>query len=192
MSELIASGSGSKIHQTCNALTWEKVFKPNSSQLTIAIKFPKSMKHDRSDAVDVYKYLDTKYCPFYQLLTLRNLMNQSKTFNPKDLIFRLASGNLLTMTLLNKILRNTMSLFFDGSHSFSCHSFRAGLPSTMAALPEIFSEDEIKIVGRWSSDTYLRYTRFEGLAREMSIDKVHKQFDSRYIHTTLHILTITL
>ena len=180
MSEILASGNGTKIHQTCNALTWQRIFKPNSNQLTISVKLPKVMRQGQSDPVDVYKYLDTKYCPVSQLLTLRNLMHESNRFNPTDLIFRLASGQLLTMTILNKILRSTMGLFFDGTHSFSCHSFRAGLPSTMAALPETFNETEIKIIGRWSSDTYQRYTRFGGIAREISIGKIHDSFTSRY------------
>ena len=190
MSELLASGNGTKISHTCNALTWERVFKPNSNQLTISVKFPKVMKHSKADAVDVYRYLDTKFCPVFQLLTLRNLMQDSNTFKPSDLIFRLASGKLLTMTVMNKILRNTMALFFDGNHSFSCHSFRAGLPSTMASLPEYFNETEIKIVGRWDSDTYLRYTRFTGIARELSMNKVHKVLNERYflnIYICIHI-----
>ena len=181
MSEILASGNGTKQYQICNAITWQRIFSPNSSQLTISVKLPKVMKHNKSDAVDVYKYIDTKYCPVFQLLTLRNLMHAANLFKPSDQIFRLASGKLLTMTILNKILKSTMSLFFDATHSFSCHSFRASLPSTMAAKPDTFNETEIKVVGRWNSETYQRYTRFGGIAREISIGKIHDSFLSRYI-----------
>ena len=172
MSEILASGE--KPHQICNALTWDKVFMPNSNQLTISIKFPKAMKQGSSDAVDVYRYIDTNYCPVYQLCSLYNAARTSGVFYPNDLIFRLQSGNLLTMSLLNKILRNVMSEFFDGNHSFSCHSFRAGIPSHMASQPQYFNEEEIKVIGRWSSDAFSRYTRLTGISRQIALTKFHQ------------------
>ena len=111
MSEILASGE--QPHQTCNAITWQKVFKPNSNQLTIAIKFPKAMKHGSSDAVNVYRYMDQNYCPVTQLCTLYNLVRDQDKFQENDLIFRLHSGELLTMTLLNKILNYWLTLLVE-------------------------------------------------------------------------------
>ena len=177
MSEILPSGE--KPHQTCNALTWNKVFKPNTNQLTISVKFPKSMKRGSSDAVNIYRYMDQTYCPVTQLCTFYNSVCDSEKYDPDDLIFRLQSGTLLTMPLFNSILKSVMSNFFDGNHSFSCHSFRAGIPSTMATQPHLFNETEIKVVGRWSSDAYLRYTRLNGFAREIAMSKLHNFLDPR-------------
>ena len=170
MSELLPTGE--QPHQVCNALSWKKVFKPNTNQLTITVKFPKSMKDGSSDAVNVYRYMDENYCPVTQLCKLYNIAIDLGKFDPNDLIFRLQSGALLTTTILNKILRNVMSNFFDGNHSFSCHSFRAGVPSHMAALPNIFNESEIMVMGRWTSDAFARYTRLNGFAREIALSKL--------------------
>ena len=171
MSEILPSGE--KPNQTCNALTWSKIFKPKSNQLTISIKFPKSMKHGSSDAVNIFRYMDKNYCPVTQLCSLYNSTRNIREFNAEDLVFRLQSGSLLTMTILNKILRNVMSEFFDGNHSFSCHSFRAGVPALMASQPHLFKEEEIKVTGRWSSDAYLSYTRLSGISREIALSKFH-------------------
>ena len=131
MSEIVASGESK--HKKCNALTWGKIFKPQSKQITISIKFPKSMKEGKADAVDVYKYIDATYCPVQQMIKLYNQVQDTAKFDKDALVFHLGSGQLLTTAILNKVIKSTMAQFFDGSHSFSCHSFRAGLPASMAA-----------------------------------------------------------
>jgi hypothetical protein len=41
------------------------------------------------------------------------------------------------------------------------HSFRAGIPSALAANPNAVSDMDIKNWGRWTSDSYLVYTRLK-------------------------------
>jgi hypothetical protein len=48
----------------------------------------------------------------------------------------------------------------------SCHSFRAGIPSTLSLFPDLASSDMIKGWGRWESDCYTRYTRLQLPQRE--------------------------
>ena len=182
MSELLPSGQ--KPHQTCNALTWGKVFKPQSKQITISIKFPKSMKDGKADAVDVYKYIDKAYCPVHQLIKLYNLMQDTKKFDNNDFVFRLGSGKLLTLSVLNQIIGSTMAQFFDGTHKFSNHSFRAGLPASMATQPHLFNEEEIKVIGRWTSEAFKRYCRLTGISREFAMDKIHDLVANRYTPPT--------
>ena len=156
-------------NEICNSLTWDKVFKPENDQLTLTVRFPKVMhKGTSSQAVDIYKYMDTNYCPIFQLASLYNMAKDHKNINASDHVFELKSGKMLTMPYMNLIIRNIMTKFFNGAHRFSCHSFRAGVPSWMAANPHLFDEQEIKVIGRWSSQTYLRYTRLSGITRSFA------------------------
>ena len=177
MSELIASGH--KDYQKCNALTWGKIFKSEGNQITVSIKFPKSMTQGTSNAVDVYKCLETIYCPIMQLSKLFQMAKNLKVVEPTSFVFQLESGKPLTMPQLNRIIESVMSKFFDGNTKFSCHSFRAGLPAWMAAQPHMFDEQEIKVIGRWSSNAFLHYTRLSGIAREVAIHKVLDNMPNR-------------
>ena len=138
------------------------------------------MKEGKADAVDVYKYIDATYCPVQQMIKLYNQVQDTAKFDKDALVFHLGSGQLLTTAILNKVIKSTMAQFFDGSHSFSCHSFRAGLPASMAAQPHLFNEEEIKVVGRWSSEAFKRYCRLTGISREFTMDKIHDLVANRY------------
>ena len=178
MSELIPAGN--KPYQVCNSLTWDKVFKPEDDQLTLTVRFPKVMhKGTSSQAVDIYKYMDTNYCPIFQLASLYNMAKDHKDVYASHHVFELKSGKMLTMPYMNLIIRNIMAKFFNGAHRFSCHSFRAGVPSWMAANPHLFDEQEIKVIGRWSSQTYLRYTRLSGITRSFAMKKIQSSLYSR-------------
>ncbi len=47
----------------------------------------------------------------------------------------------------------------DEAKAYSCRSFRAALPSALAAKLMVGNKDNIKRWGRWNSDAYERYTR---------------------------------
>jgi hypothetical protein len=44
---------------------------------------------------------------------------------------------------------------------YSGHSLRAAIPSAIAENSELASKQDIMHWGRWSSDTYYRYTRLK-------------------------------
>ena len=179
MGEIIPSGN--QPYQEVSALKWERVLEPSSNKLTISIRFPKTVKQTGAQAVDIYKYMDTNYCPVYQLIKVYNLNLAKGGVQPGNLVFRLESGFMLTMPRLNNVLRNTMSMFFDNRHRFSCHSFRAGIPSMMASQPHLFNEQEIMVNARWNSDAFHAYTRLSGISRDISIKKIHESLQTRYL-----------
>ena len=67
------------------------------------------------------------------------------------------NGILLTGSKLNSILREAFPEFADGKKFLSTHSFRLGIPSEMARSG--YSDAEIKIQGRWTSDSYNAYVK---------------------------------
>jgi len=67
--------------------------------------------------------------------------------------FRFCSGDYLTRSAFVALLRSV----FPSQSSLNSHSFRIGGASALAAagIPDF----EIRILGRWSSDSFLRYIR---------------------------------
>jgi hypothetical protein len=52
------------------------------------------------------------------------------------------------------------------------HSFRAALPSALASCPDIASQDDIRQWGRWTSDSYLLYTRLKIRQKKLIFAKI--------------------
>jgi len=54
---------------------------------------------------------------------------------------------------------------------YSCKSFRAALPSALAALPCEGNEKFIKRWGRWDSNAFEKYIRLSHLAKRRIFEK---------------------
>ena len=75
-------------------------------------------------------------------------------------MFIYPSGNFETTEAFNKALRILLGDVVDFKEdTISCHSFRAGLPSLISQYPELMSLEDIKNWGRWSGESYSKYTR---------------------------------
>ena len=61
-------------------------------------------------------------------------------------VFRFKSGKGLTKAKLNVVLKNLLGDFEDENHKITGHSFRAAIPSALAAHPE---KSEIADVLEW-------------------------------------------
>jgi hypothetical protein len=51
------------------------------------------------------------------------------------------------------------------------HSFRAGIPSALSAVPDLVTPKEIQAWGRWASDSYKAYTKLSHLGRQQIFEK---------------------
>ncbi|XP_066911699.1 uncharacterized protein [Clytia hemisphaerica] len=92
--------------------------------------------------------IPTLFCP------VRAMLAYFRSLPIADLpLFRFSDGRLLTRRHINKLLKNAL----PNIHDISSHSFRIGGAS--AALSAGASDALIKILGRWSSDCYIRYLR---------------------------------
>ncbi len=88
-------------------------------------------------------------------------------------VFRFSSGKNLIKAVLNKTLSALLSdIFVAGKDTISCHSFRAGIPSTLKMYPDLVSSDMVKGWGRWQSDCYQLYTRLSLFEKEKIFEKI--------------------
>jgi hypothetical protein len=72
------------------------------------------------------------------------------------------NGKILTTSCFMDTVRNLLYPIIGDYAKMLCgHSFRAGIPSALAANPNAVKDIEIKNWGRWTSDSYLLYTRLK-------------------------------
>jgi len=162
--EILASAESA--HAPDSDLTWQDVMFDPSGSVIIRIKQPKS-GHREGEYVDLFRFPGYNCCPVKALLSLKKKQIEAGVFDLHLPVFRFASGSNLTRPHFNKILADLLSeVCIPGVDTVSCHSFRAGIPSTISLFPELATSDMIKGWGRWQSDCYLRYTRLQLPQRE--------------------------
>ena len=62
-------------------------------------------------------------------------------------MFSFKSGKFLTKAKLNSWLATLLKDFTDENNTITCHSFRAAIPSLLAAYPDVGSIKDIKMWG---------------------------------------------
>ena len=123
--------------------------------LLCKIKSPKS-NNKGGDCVDIFEFKGKNCCPVKAFQTWQKLSGPKKATDP---VFSFKNRKLLTKSNFNKTLSSLLSDYERKGAKISGHSFRAGIPATLAKFPEIANDDHILVWGRWSSKAYLSYTR---------------------------------
>jgi hypothetical protein len=82
-------------------------------------------------------------------------------------IFAYKYDQFLTRNKLNSILEKLLTPHLkEDAKLYSCKSFRAALPSALAAFPNLGNKLAIKRWGRWNSEAFERYTRLNHNAKK--------------------------
>jgi len=151
-------------------LTWSDIDFSGSSVL-IHLKVPKSGDKE-GEFLDLFPFDGYNCCPVKALKAL--WLKQSAAGLPvqNDPVFRFESGRNLTPRHFNEILASLLADICGEGSVISCHSFRAGVPSTLSTFPELATSDDIKGWGRWNSECYNRYTRLRLDQREKIFSKI--------------------
>ena len=162
--------SGRACTATFHTLRWDAISFPlGGSGVNIFIHSPKSSKDPRGQVSFLASHPDQRYCPVFSLKKLHTLSSSSS----KSAVFILSSGKLVHLKLIQSLLDELTSLFPNVKGHFSCHSFRAALPTAMASHPDEFSMREISQTGKWASSAVEAYTRMANVEAEKSLRKVH-------------------
>jgi len=140
-------------------LTWQEILVREDNSILIRIKSPK-VRERGEEFLDIFPFPGQNCCPSLALREHRRLQQETGLAHSWGPVFRLANGQNLTTTSLNRALENLLGETLDYSkEGIYCHSFRAGIPATLARFPGLIPDSLIKDWGRWASDAYLRYTR---------------------------------
>jgi hypothetical protein len=94
-------------------------------------------------------------------------------------VFMFASGRLLTKAKLNSLIQIHLTPHIGNeARLYSCKSFRAALPSALAAIPHMSNDTTIKRWGRWNSKAFERYIRLSHRAKKKLFAKFTKALNS--------------
>jgi hypothetical protein len=170
LGEILASNSHS--HDPTSNLMWSDIAFPTEDSVLIRLKCAKS-GDIQGEFLDLFPFKGFKCCPVKAVRTLMKMQMEAGIFDPNLPVFRFASGRNLTQTQLNNVLSALLpDLCIPGHDTISCHSFRAGIPSTLALFPELINSDDIKGWGRWHSECYMRYTRLRHDQKRAIFNKI--------------------
>ena len=174
MGELITTSK--KSYDQYTVISWDKVQWQSDDHITMSINLPKVVPKGHVGGIVVgFKSWKGQpgYCPVQNFVKLASMVGVDKTKDP-DPVFRLANGDLVTQDFMNDLLDKLLTPLFPPSiGKWSCHSFRAGITSTMATNPHKFDEEDSRIIGGWDSDSVSYYQRLNGYARLKAQDKFY-------------------
>ncbi len=148
-------------------LIWSDISFNSENSVLIHVKLDKN-RNIQGSYIDIFKFEGHNCCPYAALKKLKD--SQENRNKP---VFQFSNGNLLTAKVLNDTIRNLLKpIIGEQAMQISGHSFRAALPSAMANDPAATNDRDIKQWGRWSSDSYLLYTRLKLKQKETLFKKI--------------------
>lgn len=153
MGELLAKTENS--YDPDITLLWKDV-RIQEDSLLIHIKSPKS-RTKGGEFVDIFPFHGHNCCPVKAFIFLKKVTEDFRQEN--EPIFKFKNNKLLTKEVFNKTLGNLLDNKLNGK--FSGHSFRAGIPTSLAKYPDLANSSHIMGWGRWSSSAYLSYTKLK-------------------------------
>ena len=142
-----------------------------SDNILIHIRCPKS-GNPQGEFLYLFPFPHNDLCP---VKAVQELLAASKemNFSPHLPIFRDNEGLPLTIQYVNLALTALLKDRIDlESHSLSCHSFRAGIPSELQRSPALLNSDDVKGWGRWNSDAAGRYERLSSFQKKKIFEKI--------------------
>lgn len=144
-------------------------FHKKSKHWSIWIKSPKS-NNPQGEKVYLFEFGDKEFCPV-QTLHMYQTMKENYGLSDKKLpFFRFVSGRNITTKKVNRFLKK---IFPPGrGYNITGHSFRSGLISSAANVPDIINDTHIKGWGRWKSKAFLRYEAFTQKQRKYIFRKL--------------------
>lgn len=129
--------------------------------LHINVKAPKENRQGKAVIIDIFQN-NGDCCPTKAFKAWQNLNPPKQKGKP---MFRFANGAPFTQDKMNKILKACMQHNVpEGAGHYSGHSFRAGIPSMLGQLG--YSDEIIKTVGRWSSNSHEHYMKLPRTKRQ--------------------------
>jgi len=155
-------------HSNC---TWTDIRMRNGNSALVTLKCPKS-RNGKPEEVEVFEFSDTRFCPVIALKKLKRFLKKHGSYNPKNPVFSFASGKLLTVSKLSKLLKKMLAKTEFGHLNVTARSMRAGIPTDLESRPDLADDRHVKAWGRWRSGAYQRYMKKDQPPRAWVFGKI--------------------
>jgi hypothetical protein len=166
LGEILPKSENYNVEET---LMWGDVKFRNEDSVLIHVKVDKC-KNVAGSYIDLFMSDMLPICPVKTLLRLK-----ASRVGSKLPVFSFANGKMLTANCLVNTIRKLLEPVIGKYANMLCgHSFRAGIPSALAANPNAVSDIDIKNWGRWTSESYLLYTRLKLKQKSALYSKILK------------------
>jgi hypothetical protein len=157
-------------------LKWNQVVFTQKNSVIINIKFPKVFRNKMGDFVDLFEIKNSDCCPFTALKKLASYHAENVRNN--DPVFAFSNGDPLTPKKFTDTVKKLLVKHIgNAAIQLTGHSFRAGIPAALAERPDLASDHEIMIWGRWSSSSFRVYTRLKHEAKLSIFKKIVSMYD---------------
>jgi hypothetical protein len=157
-------------------LTWSQIRFTNMGSVVINIRFPKVIRNNTGDFVDLFEIKNSMFCPFSSLKALAH--QRSLEINRDLPVFQFANGVNLSPKVFTSTVVSLLERHIGGAaKNFSGHSFRAAIPSALANSPNLASDSDIMLWGRWSNESYKAYVRLKHNARKEIFNKIVSMYN---------------
>ena len=171
MGELVPSQE--RDFDASTTLLWDNVREISNTEFIMFVPYSKTTGF-KGKIVDIFEIKGDKNCPAAALRKLRKMMREKTDFKSDVPVFSFHSGKNLTKKQINLWLSSLLEDFVDSNHKITGHSFRAGIPSTLACFPDEFPNNVIKTWGMWESNSYKLYIKHEREGKRALFEKIVK------------------
>ena len=121
--------------------------------MSIQIKSQK-VASSYSNKIYLFRFKEKKLCPVRSIQKLHKYLRNHKLFDKNLPVFRFGQTKFLTQKVINNFLKK----WFPDSH-ISGHSFRAGIPTSIANFPDLTNDNHAMGWGRWRSKAFSSYQK---------------------------------
>ena len=171
MGELVPSQE--RNFDASTTLLWDNVREISNTEFIMFVPYSKTTGF-KGKIVDIFEIKGDKNCPAAAIRKLRKMMREKTDFKSNVPVFSFHSGKNLTKKQINLWLSSLLEDFVDSNHKITGHSFRAGIPSTLACYPDEFPNNVIKTWGMWESNSYKLYIKHEREGKRALFEKIVK------------------
>lgn len=139
---------------------------------TLFVPFSKT-KGFKGHTLEIFPFPVDSCCPFSALKNLEKMAKNYGIWDENLPVFSFLSGKFLTTRKMNEILDSTLSDITSGkSIKYTCHSFRAAIPSLISNHPDKNYVADILEWGDWNSPTWKIYAKSSHSRKKFLFDKV--------------------
>jgi hypothetical protein len=125
----------------------------------------------KGDFIDLFEIKNCDCCPYTALKRMASYHKEMVKSN--RVVFSFLNGDLLTPKKFTDTIKGLLFKHIgNAANQLTGHSFRAGIPAALAEHPDLASDHEIMIWGRWSSSSFRVYTRLKHEAKLSIFKKI--------------------
>jgi hypothetical protein len=149
-----------KTYDPHSNLLWKDANFTGNDDILVHLKSPKT-KTPGGDIVMLFRFPAQAMCPVRVFQEYSEEARRKGLWDENLPIFRNENGTSWAKFEFEKVLERItrMTGVLEGDEKIVCHSFRAGIPSSLAAQGTAEADGAAKEWGRWRSSAFKSYTR---------------------------------